>query len=155
MQRLGPQPADFRLGPALCGGLSMIHYPGFQVASGIAALRRRYEREHADLLAHGIHVMAVQHGSGEITFGDSHQYGHTHDPFDTTAINAKVLAYLRTFADFPRWDVVETWHGIYAKSTEGSSELVTEIEPGVVAVNCVGGGGLGMTLSFGLAEELV
>jgi FAD dependent oxidoreductase TIGR03364 len=155
MQRLAAQPKDFKLGPALCAGLSMVHYPGFQVAPSVGALRSRYQHERADLLALGIHVMAVQNAEGEITIGDSHEYGHTHDPFDAVAINQKVLAYLRTFADFPDWNVLQTWNGTYAKLTNGASELVIDIEPGVTAVNCVGGGGLGMTLSFGLAEELI
>src|SRR5262249_45344013 len=87
MQRLAAQPNDFRLGPSLCGGLSMVHYPGFQVAPSVGALRARYQREHAELLELGIHVMAVQNAQGEITIGDSHEYGHTHDPFDAAAIN--------------------------------------------------------------------
>jgi hypothetical protein len=39
MMRLVTQPDEWRIGPSLCGGLSMIHYPGFQVgsfATGIA-----------------------------------------------------------------------------------------------------------------------
>ncbi len=33
MMRLVAQPDDWRIGPSLCGGLSMIHYPGFQAAT--------------------------------------------------------------------------------------------------------------------------
>jgi FAD dependent oxidoreductase TIGR03364 len=155
MIRLVAQPADFKLGPSLCGGLSMVHYPGFEVAPSVAALRARYAHEHADLLARGIHVMAVQNGSGEITTGDSHDYAHTHDPFDEVTINQQILDYLHRFADFPDWTIGQTWHGIYSKLTDGSSELVVEPEPGVTIVNAPGGGGLGMTLSFGLCDELI
>ena len=155
MLRLVAQPPDFKLGPALCAGLSMVHYPGFQVAPSVAALRARYAQEHAELLARGIHVMAVQNGLGEITTGDSHEYAHTHDPFDEAAINTQMLDYLRRFANFPDWRVAQSWHGIYPKLTDGRSELVLEAEPGVTIVNAPGGGGLGMTLSFGLCEELV
>ncbi|HEX3386462.1 MAG TPA: TIGR03364 family FAD-dependent oxidoreductase, partial [Mucilaginibacter sp.] len=31
MMRLAAQPGNWRIGPSLCGGLSMIHYPGFRV----------------------------------------------------------------------------------------------------------------------------
>lgn len=155
MMRLAPQPDGLRLGAALCGGLSLIHYPGFQVAPSVAALRERYRSEHAALLDLGIHVMAAQNGAGEITIGDSHEYGHTHDPFDRADINAQVLDYLRGFLQLPSWQLGQSWHGIYAKLTDGRSELVLEAEPGVTVVNGVGGGGLGMTLSFGLAEEIV
>ncbi|MBW8808298.1 MAG: FAD-dependent oxidoreductase, partial [Lysobacter sp.] len=108
-----------------------------------------------DLIELGIHVMAAQNGRGEITVGDSHAYAHTHDPFDEHAINAKVLDYLARFARLPDPRVIQTWHGIYPKLTDGSSEFVAQAAPGVTIVNAIGGGGLGMTLSFGLAEEIV
>lgn len=155
MIRLAAQPNDFALGPSLCAGLSMVHYPGFQVAPSVAALRARYAHEHAELLQRGIHVMAVQNGVGEITTGDSHEYAHTHDPFDEAFINDLMLRYLRSFANFPDWRVAQTWHGVYSRLTDGSSELVAEPESGVMIVNAPGGGGLGMTLSFGLCEEIV
>jgi len=155
MLRLVAQPVDFRLGAALCGGLSLVHYAGFEQAADLAPLRARFQHEHADLLDLGIHVMAAQNGSGEITIGDSHAYAHTHDPFDEQAINAKILGYLSRFARFADPRVAQSWHGVYPKLTDGSSEFVVEAAPGVTAINCVGGGGLGMTLSFGLAEELI
>ena len=100
--------------------------------------------------------MAAQNGLGEITIGDSHEYGHTYEPFDESAINHKIVDYLRSVLDLPSWNVKQSWHGSYAKLTDGKrSELVVEAEPGVTIVNGVGGGGLGMTLSFGLAEEVV
>jgi FAD dependent oxidoreductase TIGR03364 len=155
MLRMVAQPAGFRIGPALCGGLSLVHYAGFQAAADVEPLRARYRAEHGDLLDLGIHVMAAQNGHGEITLGDSHAYAHTHDPFDEHAINAKVLDYLGRFARFPDPRIAQSWHGIYPKLTDGSSEFVVEAEPGVTIVNAIGGGGLGMTLSFGLAEQLI
>ena len=156
MLRLEAQPTHFQLGPVVCGGLTMAHYQGFHAAPSIGRVRQRLAEQHADLLALGIHVMAAQNGLGEITIGDSHEYGHTHDPFDESSINRKIVDYLRGVIDLPRWDIKQSWHGIYAKLTDGkSSELVLQAEPGVTIVNGIGGGGLGMTLSFGLAEEIV
>lgn len=155
MLRLAPQPDGFRLGAALCGGLSLVHYAGFQQAADVEPLRLRYAQEFAELVDLGIHVMASQNAAGEVTVGDSHAYAHTHDPFDEAAINQRVLDYLARFAALPESRVVQSWHGIYPKLTDGSSEFVAAPEPGVTIVNAVGGGGLGMTLSFGLAEEVV
>ncbi|GAA0921182.1 TIGR03364 family FAD-dependent oxidoreductase [Rothia nasimurium] len=156
MLRLEAQPSSFRLGPVVCGGLTMAHYSGFHGLPGIERLRSRLAVDYADLTALGIHVMAAQNGLGEITGGDSHEYGHTLDPFDETSINGRIVDYLRGVLDLPHWNVKQTWHGTYAKLTEpGRSELVLEAEPGVTIVNGVGGGGLGMTLSFGLAEDIV
>jgi len=151
MMRLVSQPGDWRIGPALCGGLSMIHYPGFQAAASLPALRKRYEEQYATHLKWGIHVMASQNGSGELTIGDSHEYGLVHDPFDKEFINTMITDYLHTFANFKDWKLMQSWHGIYPKMMNGETELIREIEPGVTVINGVGGNG--MTLSFGLCEQ--
>ncbi|WP_188933694.1 TIGR03364 family FAD-dependent oxidoreductase [Puia dinghuensis] len=153
MMRLVSQPDDWRIGPALCGGLSLIHYNSFKAASSLPALRERYAAEMADYLQWGIHVMVAQNGRGELTIGDSHEYGLTHDPFDKDFINRMILDYLRRFACFKDWSVAETWNGVYAKLTDGEADLFFSPEPYVYVINGVGGAG--MTLSFGLAEELV
>ena len=151
MMRLVSQPGDWRIGPALCGGLSMIHYPGFQAAASLPALRKRYEEQYATQLKWGIHVMASQNGSGELTIGDSHEYGLVHDPFDKEFINDMITAYLHTFANFKDWKLLRSWQGIYPKMMNGETELIRDIEPGVTVINGVGGNG--MTLSFGLCEQ--
>ncbi|MBS1606741.1 MAG: TIGR03364 family FAD-dependent oxidoreductase [Bacteroidetes bacterium] len=153
MMRLVAQPGDWRIGPAMCGGLSLIHYNSFKAAPSLPRLRDRYEAEMSDYLQWGIHVMVAQNGRGELTVGDSHEYGLTHDPFDKDLINRKILDYLRRFACFRDWSVAETWNGVYAKLTDGEADLFFSPEPYVYVINGVGGAG--MTLSFGLAEELV
>ena len=153
MMRLAAQPDDWRIGPALCGGLSLVHYSSFKAAASLPALRKRYEAEMADCVQWGIHVMVSQNGRGELTVGDSHEYGLTHDPFDKEFINRRILEYLRKFASFKDWTVAETWNGVYAKLTDGEADLFFSPEPYVYIINGVGGAG--MTLSFGLAEELV
>ncbi|HEY6900698.1 MAG TPA: TIGR03364 family FAD-dependent oxidoreductase [Puia sp.] len=153
MMRLVSQPEDWRIGPALCGGLSLIHYNSFKAAPSLDTLRRLYTEEMPDYLQWGIHVMVSQNGRGELTIGDSHEYGLTHDPFDKDFINKKILDYLRKFACFKDWSVAETWNGVYAKLTDGEADLFFSPEPYVYVINGVGGAG--MTLSFGLTEELV
>jgi len=153
MMRLVSQPDNWRIGPALCGGLSLIHYQSFQVAPSLPLLKSRYAEEMAGYLEWGIHVMVAQNGNGELTVGDSHEYGLTHDPFDREFINKMVLDYLRTFARFRDDTVKATWNGVYAKRTDGEPDLFFSPAPGVHVINGVGGAG--MTLSFGLAEELV
>jgi FAD dependent oxidoreductase TIGR03364 len=151
MMRLVSQPDEWRIGPALCGGLSMIHYPGFQSAASLAALRKRYEEQFAGHLEWGVHVMVSQNGSGELTIGDSHEYGLVHDPFDKQFINDLITGYLHSFAKFKEWKLLQSWHGIYSKMTDGATELIMEATPGVTIINGLGGNG--MTLSFGLCED--
>jgi FAD dependent oxidoreductase TIGR03364 len=141
------------IGPSLCGGLSLVHYKSFTVAPSLAVLKKRYESEMAEYLKWGIHVMVSQNTAGELTVGDSHEYGMTHDPFDKDFINRMILDYLKTIAYAQKWQLTETWNGIYPKLTNGETDLFFSPEPGVQIVNGVGGAG--MTLSFGLAEELV
>jgi FAD dependent oxidoreductase TIGR03364 len=153
MMRLVSQPDEWRIGPSLCGGLSMIHYPGFQAAPSLSALRKRYEAQYAEYLKWGIHVMVSQNGSGELTIGDSHEYGLVHDPFDKEYINNLITTYLQSFANFKDWKLLQSWHGIYPKMTGGETELIIKIASGVTLINGLGGNG--MTLSFGLCEQYI
>ena len=100
MMRLVSQPANFRIGPALCGGLSLIHYQSFKTASSLNKLKSRYETEMKQYLDNGIHVMVSQNGKGELTVGDSHEYGLSPDPFDKDEINDLIISYLKKFANF-------------------------------------------------------
>jgi len=52
--------------------------------------------------------------------------------------------------DLPRLSITQRWNGTYAKLTNGTNHLLTEMEPGVWVFN--GPGGAGMTLSFGMAD---
>jgi FAD dependent oxidoreductase TIGR03364 len=153
MLRYASQPDNWRIGPALCGGLSLIHYHSFKAASSLQTLKKRFEEEMPEYLQWGIHVMVSQNGKGELTIGDSHEYGGTHDPFDKQFINELILKYLGQFARFRNNELLETWNGVYAKLSDGSPYFFTSPMKGVHLFN--GLGGAGMTLSFGLAENLV
>jgi FAD dependent oxidoreductase TIGR03364 len=153
MMRTVSQPDEWRIGPALCGGLSLTHYASFRAAPSLPELKQRYAEEMPGYLEWGIHVMMAQNGRGELTVGDSHEYGLTHDPFDRDFINKMILDYLRGFARLRDYRIAETWNGVYTKLTNGESDLFFSPEPYVYVINGVGGAG--MTLSFGLAEELV
>ena len=97
--------------------------------------------------------MVSQNKEGELTVGDSHEYGLTPDPFDKHFINQLILDYLEKFARFKDESIIETWNGVYAKLTNGQTHVVVEPEQGVTVIN--GLGGAGMTLSFGLCEQLI
>lgn len=153
MMRLIMQPGNWRIGPSLCGGLSLIHYKGFQSAASLPALKSYYEENLPDYIKWGIHVMVSQNAEGELTIGDSHEYGLVFDPFDKAFINKLIVDYMKQFAVFKDWSMIQSWHGIYAKRTNGETEFIYSPENGVTIVNGLGGNG--MTLSFGLAEEVV
>ena len=153
MMRLEMQPENWRIGPSLCGGLSLVHYKSFEVAPSLPKLKKQFEETLPDYIRWGIHVMVSQNAEGELTIGDSHEYGLVFDPFDKQFINQLVLDYLKRFARFKNWNLLQSWHGIYPKKTDGKNDFVYSPESGVTIVN--GMGGAGMTLSFGLAEEVL
>jgi FAD dependent oxidoreductase TIGR03364 len=153
MMRFVAQPEGWRMGPAMCGGLSLTHYQSFKVASGLTELKERVLRTMPEYVNWGIHVMVSQNGMNELTVGDSHEYGGTHDPFDNANINQLILDYLKRFARFANEEIKETWNGVYAKHAGGEPYLFMSPGNGVYILN--GLGGAGMTLSFGLSETLL
>jgi FAD dependent oxidoreductase TIGR03364 len=153
MMRTAPMPERFRIKTAICGGLSLLHYNSFKAAPSLPLLQKKIATEMKDYLDLGIHVMAAQNGKGEITIGDSHEYGLYLDPFDRAAVNKMILDYLKTFLKINGNIMAETWNGVYPKLTNGDTEIFFSPDPGVYILNGVGGAG--MTLSFGLAEEMV
>jgi FAD dependent oxidoreductase TIGR03364 len=152
MIRLVAQENNFRIGPALCGGLSLVHYKSFEVSSSLNQLKKYYNETMTDYLKWGIHVMVSQNETGELTIGDSHEYGLVFDPFDKQFLNQLITDYLKKFAVFKNWQLLQSWHGINPKLTNNKTEFIYHPQQGVTIVNGIGGAG--MTLSFGLAEEI-
>jgi len=152
MMRTVAQPGNWKLNPCLCAGLTLTHYNSFAHCQSLDALKTRIEEETPQYPLWGIHVLVSQNAQGEVVLGDSHEYGLNPSPFDKAEINQYVLDYLKTFARFPSFEITETWNGVYAK-LPGETEFIANPEPGVTIVN--GLSGSGMTLSFGLAEEVL
>jgi len=140
------------LGPTLCGGLTLRHYAAFGKCPSLKIMDARYDATSEDYKDHGIHVLLAQNENGELIIGDSHHYSRTVEPFDYEFVNDVILKYLETFADLGALRITERWHGVYPKVT-GDINLITTPEANVTIVT--GLGGAGMTLSFGLAEELM
>ncbi|MEM6346793.1 MAG: TIGR03364 family FAD-dependent oxidoreductase [Bacteroidota bacterium] len=153
MMRTLPQPEDWKMGPALAAGLTLTHYASFaHCQAELAQLKSRIKEKSPWFEQWGIHVMMSQNGKRELILGDSHEYGSVHDPFVREDINQYILDYLFGFAQAPDWRLAERWYGVYAK-LPGQTEYVSRPLPNVRIVT--GLSGAGMTLSFGLGEELV
>ena len=152
MMRSYPYGEDSRIGPMLAAGLTLRHYQAFQNCPTLATLKSRVAHETPWLDRFGIHVLVSQNGRGELTIGDSHEYGDAIEPFDKTEIDEWILGYLTTFLDVPGLRIASRWHGTYARHGE-LPYVIIHPAPGATAIT--GLGGAGMTLSFGLAEQLV
>ena len=146
-------PNNLPVGTSVCGGLSLLHYSSFKNAPSLKLLHKKVVSEMPDYIKYGIHVMISQHELGEITLGDSHEYGFTFDPFDDHNINKLIINYLHGFMHASDWVINTTWNGVYPKMTDGSSWYFNQVLQDVYILN--GLGGAGMTLSFGVAEKLI
>jgi FAD dependent oxidoreductase TIGR03364 len=150
MLRTEQQPENWRLGPSLAFGLTFRHYPVFNICESLTALKARVARELPEFDRWHIHVMASENAMRQITLGDSHEYGLAVDIFDRTRINDLILEYAREYLRVPSLRIAETWHGVYAKHPEKQFLRLTPVA-GVQVVTVTSG--VGMTLSFGLAEQ--
>jgi len=151
LQMMRTAPVPWTLGPILAGGLTLGHYECFAPCPGLPALKARLQDDWPDQTAYGVHVLVAQHDAGHLVLGDSHEYDGAITPFDKLEVDGLVLAYLQTFFDLEA-SVIERWHGVYVKHPR-DPYCVFSPEAGVTAV--AGLGGHGMTLSFGLAEQVV
>ncbi|MBM3115408.1 TIGR03364 family FAD-dependent oxidoreductase [Jeongeupia naejangsanensis] len=139
------------LGPAFMTGMSTLRYSSFAGLETLAALRRQLDESDPVWLNEGIHLIVQQVGaSGELLIGDSHRYGESVGPFNSEAIDARLLQLAGSLLGRPL-TVLERWQGVYASGPDGY--LVREPAPGVtaVAITC----GIGMSVSFGLAEQIL
>jgi FAD dependent oxidoreductase TIGR03364 len=150
MMRTVPQPGGWQLGPSLAFGLTFKHYPTFQICSSLAALKERIANENAELDRWGIHVMVSQNANGELTIGDSHEYGLAVSIFDKPEVSRLILEYASEYLRVPSLEIAQHWHGVYAKHPEHPFIRVAP-ESGVRVVTVTSG--IGMTMSFGIAEQ--
>ncbi|BCL74909.1 oxidoreductase [Jeongeupia sp. HS-3] len=139
------------LGPALMTGMSTLRYGSFAGLESLAALRQQLDETDPMLLAEGIHLIVQQVGeSGELLIGDSHRYGEAPAPFNAEAIDARLLQLAESLLG-RKLTVLERWQGVYASGPDGY--LLKQPAPGIttVAITC----GIGMSVSFGLAERVL
>ncbi|MCI0389704.1 MAG: TIGR03364 family FAD-dependent oxidoreductase [Acidobacteria bacterium] len=152
MMRTHPVGNGWRIGPMLAAGLTLAHYKAFQGCPSLPTLKKRLADEMPDYVRYGIHVLVSQNGLGELTLGDSHEYGAEITPFDKQEIDELVLRYLNTFFAAPELQITSRWNGVYVKHPT-DPYFIARPASGITVVTGVGGAG--MTLSFGLAEKVV
>jgi FAD dependent oxidoreductase TIGR03364 len=150
MLRTAPQSPGFQMGPALAGGLTLRFYPAFRICPSLPNLAARVAADTPELDEWAIHILVSQTLAGEVTLGDSHQYGPAADPFNREDIDSLILRETRKLVRLPNPTIAQRWYGVYAKHPS-RPWWVEDPSPGVRIVTGVGGSG--MTLSLGLAEQ--
>jgi FAD dependent oxidoreductase TIGR03364 len=153
MMRTAPQSNRWELGPSLAAGLTLRFYPAFEICTAtLPKYKERVARELADYDRFAIHTLVSQTSDGALTLGDSHEYGLAVDIFNKTEIDDLVMRNVREFLIAPDLSIAQRWYGVYAKHPE-QPWVAIDVAPGVRIVTAVGGSG--MTLSFGLAEQMI
>jgi FAD dependent oxidoreductase TIGR03364 len=153
MMRTAPQKSGWQLGPALAAGLTLRFYPAFEICTAtLPKYKERVARELADYDRFAIHTLVSQTADGALTLGDSHEYGLAVDIFNKTEVDELVMRNVREFLVAPDLTIAQRWYGVYAKHPD-KSWVAIDAAPGVRIVTAVGGSG--MTLSFGLAEQMI
>lgn len=143
-------PPPYTPAPHIASGLTLRHYTSFRDCPSLASLKARVADETPELDRFGIHVMASPFPNGDVILGDSHEYGDDVAPFDKAEIDDLMLREAGKVFRLTPGAVVQRWNGIYAKHP---TLPVFEAEPAAGVHVCVGPGGAGMTLSFGLADR--
>jgi D-hydroxyproline dehydrogenase subunit beta len=153
MMRTAPQTHGWELGPALAAGLTLRFYPAFEICTTtLPKYKERVARELADYNRFAIHTLVSQTADGALTLGDSHEYGLAVDIFNKSEIDDLVMRNVREFLLAPDLSIAQRWYGVYAKHPD-KPWVAIDAAPGVRIVTAVGGSG--MTLSFGLAEQMI
>jgi FAD dependent oxidoreductase TIGR03364 len=153
MMRTVAQPASFNLGAIFVSDLTLVHYPAFRDCPSSVKLRQRLETELPQHCQWGVHAIAAQHPDATLTIGDSHEYAPDFDPDLRSDLDDLILQALLKFVRLPDTRIAARWPGIYLKSKTGQTQVVLRPRKGVTMVTAMGG--LGMTLSWGLARDVV
>lgn len=152
MLRTEPQPGGWRLGPALAAGLTLRFYPSFNICTTLSALKKRISEETPEYDRWGIHALVSQTEAGELTLGDSHEYGLAIDIFNKEEIDDLIQRCISQFLRAPSMRIAQRWYGVYAKHPE---QPFLSFEPAAGVRIVTSPGGSGMTLSFGVAEQTI
>jgi FAD dependent oxidoreductase TIGR03364 len=143
-------PKSLVLRPAVLTGTSMLRYPAFAETTAAAVLKKELTAERPELLEIGANVMFAQRPNGTLIVGDSHRYAETMDPFQAEKVSRILLDEIAGLLGVPELKVKERWQGVYASSPK-QPFLIEAVAPGVTAAIVTSG--VGMTISFGLAEK--
>jgi D-hydroxyproline dehydrogenase subunit beta len=137
-------PADL----ALLTGTSLTRYDGFTAMPSAEALRRELAAREPELVECIANLM-VTGIEGGLLIGDSHAYAVSPEPFIDEHIGDLLLDRATRILGIPAPTVRQRWLGRYADSR--STNLVLE-RPDARTTVAVVTSGIGMTLSFGIAD---
>ena len=141
----------YRVDPAVLSGTSLLRYGGFAACPSVPALRARIAADRPELLAADVNLMFTQLPGGDLTIGDTHHTTRTVDPFSEESVDDLLLTEAARLLGADRLVVRQRWRGTYA--TAPDDLLIAAPTPTTRVVSVTSG--IGMTLAFGLAVEVL
>ncbi|MGO3310613.1 MAG: TIGR03364 family FAD-dependent oxidoreductase [Brevibacterium aurantiacum] len=145
------RPQRIPSGFAMLTGTSLARYDGFAAMPGASALREdltQREPELVDVIAN----LMVTDIPGGLLIGDSHAYDLSPEPFIDARVGDLLLDRATSILGIDEPVVRQRWLGQYADSTE--TNLILE-RPDARTTVAVVTSGIGMTLSFGIADRIL
>ncbi len=136
--------ADF----GMLTGTSLARYDGFTAMPSVAALREELAQREPELVGMVANLMVTGIDDG-LLIGDSHSYDLSPEPFIDEDLAATLLDRASRLLGIDEPVVKQRWLGHYADST--ATNLVLERPDDRTSVVVVTSG-IGMTLSFGIAD---
>ncbi|WOI43731.1 TIGR03364 family FAD-dependent oxidoreductase [Acidovorax sp. BLS4] len=149
MLRVMPEPG-LRLPGSVMADLSLVRYRGYSDLPAAAALREQLQREEAESLANGIHLIVVQSADGSLVVGDSHHYSAAPQPFADERVDDLILRHLRDTVKLQACRVTERWVGIYPSSA--TTDCLID-RPDDATRLVIVTSGTGASTAFGIAED--
>lgn len=143
--RLVNQPEGLRLPLPLGNAALLPQLAAFAELRSLPRLRERLAQEGGS----GNGLLLMQNGSGEILALPEAESGE--DAGNDSLRQRRMLDAVRGLAQLPDCRLQQTWQAVHAL---GAGDGAIRIADGVIAV-ATPGAGLGMTLAFGLAEDVV
>lgn len=156
LQMLRVQPeVPLKLGTAVMGDLSLVRYNGYADLPQCQPLLAQLQREEAQSLADGIHLIAVQSQDGSLVVGDSHHAAPSPEPFATEAVDQLIMRHLQRTLNVGAARIVERWTGHYPTDPTGAGTdcLITQPNPHLRVVLVTSG--TGASTAFGIAQDVL
>ncbi|MCU4296389.1 TIGR03364 family FAD-dependent oxidoreductase [Brevibacterium permense] len=144
-------PRSFPTGFAMLTGTSLARYDGFAAMPGAEALRHDLDEREPELRDCIANLMVTDIPQG-LLIGDSHAYDLSPEPFIDEQIGALLLDRATSMLGIESPRVRQRWLGMYADSPATNLVLERPDERTSVAVVA---SGIGMTLSFGIADLIL
>ncbi|AWB84487.1 TIGR03364 family FAD-dependent oxidoreductase [Corynebacterium liangguodongii] len=142
------RPGRIPVETALLTGTSLARYDGFAAMPSVPQLRDELASREPELVAMVANLMATGIPNG-LLVGDSHAYSLSPEPFIDEALAEVLIERASYYFGLGEPVVRQRWLGHYADSAERNLVLVHPDDSTTVAVVT---SGIGMTLSFGIAE---